>query len=369
MNARQALVCPACGVLNRPTWEFCAKCGESLEGATLTTTDAAEGAEAEPDSPAPVSGVPSSVVLGVGLLAVAVFAAVAWRSASRAEPPAQPDPGMFSIATLPPELPDSAPPPDAPGLEAFDEGRQLIQEGDPEGARASFTAAIAADGSNAVYRTALGRLLWDMGQRPQALEELRIAARLDPDQQLAYARALDIAGDRADAVEQYEEVLTRSPDAAVVHEDLGRLLYRAGSWEPAAQHLERAVEARPDDLVLRQELAYALDASGDDEGAEAAYREVIAAAPEAAVSRGLLSEVLYERGETDEALAVVQEGLEISPDAPGLHRQLGYILERNGRAAEAAEAYRRYAEKAPNAPDAQDMAARAAQLEKRGGAQ
>ena len=366
MNARQALVCPACGVLNRPTWEFCAKCGESLEGATLTTEHEVDGPEVE--AAASVSGVPSTVVLGLALLAVVVFAAVAWRYAREAEPRPQPDPGMFTIATLPAELPDSAPLPSTPGGEAFDEARQLIQQGDLEGARDSFATAIAADGDNAAYRTAYGRVLWDLGGRQQALEELGIAARLDPGRQLAYARALDIAGDRADAVAEYEEVLARNPDAAIVHEDLGRLHYRSGNWEPAALHLARAVEGRPDDLVLRQEYGYALEASGDKEGAEAAYREVIAAAPQANVSRGLLAEVLYDRGDKEEALTVVQEGLELSPTAPVLHRQLGSILERNGQAAEAAEAYRRYAQEAPNAPDAKELADRAARLEKTGGA-
>lgn len=366
MNARQALVCPACGVRNRPTWEFCVKCGESLEGAALTTEDEVDGPEAE--APAPVSGVPSTVVLGLALLAVVVFAAVAWRYASEADPPPQPDPAMFTIATLPPELPGSEPLPSTPGAEAFAEARRLIGEGDREGARDSFAAAIAADGANAAYRSAYGRVLWDLGGRRQALEELGIAARLDPKRQLAYARALDIAGDRTDAVGQYEEVLAGNPDAGIVHEELGRLHYRSGNFEPAALHLERAVEARPNDMVLRQEYGYALDASGDKDGAEAAYRQVVEVAPQAVVSRGLLVEVLYDRGEKDEALTVLQEGLELSPDAPLLQRQLGSILERNGQTAEAAEAYRRYAQQAPNAPDAKELADRAARLEKTGGA-
>ena len=33
MKAKQAVVCPKCGALSRPNWEFCARCNESLEGA------------------------------------------------------------------------------------------------------------------------------------------------------------------------------------------------------------------------------------------------------------------------------------------------------------------------------------------------
>jgi tetratricopeptide (TPR) repeat protein len=360
MNARQAKVCPACGVLNRPSWEFCAKCGESLEGAALTTEGEAPAADAP--SKAPVSGGSSVVVLGVTLVAVAVFAALAWRYAQQAPPPSRPDPAMFTIATLPPELPE-APAPSTPGVDAFNEGRRLIAEGDIQGAREHFVAALVADGDNPMYRAAHARALWALGERQQSLEEFRVAARLDPDRQIAYARALDVAGDRTTAVAEYESVLARKPDSPVVHEELGRLLYRSGRYEESAPHLEQASEARPDDPVLKQELAWALDSSGDAEAAAETYREVLEMAPEAAISRGLLADNLFKRGERDEALAVVQEGLELSPDAPLLQRQLGSLLERTGRRAEAAAAYRRYAQIAPNASDAQEIAQRAAVLD------
>lgn len=362
MNARQALVCPACGVRNRPTWEFCAQCGESLDGATLTTEREEEGADVT--TAAPVSGVSSTVVLAVTLIAVGIFAVLAWRYAKDAPPPPRPDPAMFTIATLPPALPDVAPVPPVPGAEEFGEGRRLVAAGDLEAARDRFAAAVAADGSNAVYRTTYGRTMWTLGQRQEALAQLGTAARLDRGRQLAYARALDIAGDRTAAVSEYEGLLFRSPDSAVAHEHLGRLLYRSGSFGEAAPHLEQAVAKRPNDPVLRQELGYAFDAAGDKDRAAEVYREVLEVAPQAVISRGLLADNLYAQGQKDEAMAVVQEGLELTPEAPLLQRQLGSLLERNGQRAEAAAAYRRYAELAPNAPDAQALAKRAGALDK-----
>ena len=49
MKARPAVVCPSCGALNRTTWEFCARCNESLEGAQPAPAPAgkAEGVEGE----------------------------------------------------------------------------------------------------------------------------------------------------------------------------------------------------------------------------------------------------------------------------------------------------------------------------------
>jgi tetratricopeptide (TPR) repeat protein len=360
MSARQAKVCPACGVLNRPTWEFCAKCGESLEGAALTT----EGQERETEVPAssPVSAGSSLVFLGVTVAAVALFAVLAWRYARQAPPPSRPDPAMFTIATLPPEIPE-APVPSSPGSDAFEEGRRLLAAGDLDGAREHFAQAVAADGINAVYRGAYARALWALGEREQSLEELRVAARLDPDRQIAYARALDVAGERTAAVAEYEEVLALKPDAAVVHEELGRLLYRWGRYSDATPHLEAAVQARPGDPVLRQEYAWALDSSGDTERAAETYREVLEMAPQAAISRSLLADNLFKRGQKEEALELVQQGLELSPDAPLLQRQLGSLLERTGQTAEAAAAYRRYAQLAPNAKDAEEISRRAAALD------
>lgn len=360
MSARQAKICTACGVLNRTSWEFCANCGESLEGAPFASEGGSQGADVPASSS--VSGGSPVVVLGITLAAVTVFAFLAWRYAHQAPPPSRPDPAMFTIATLPPEIPE-VPAPFSPGVDAFEEGRRLLAASDLQGARDQFALAVAADGNNTIYRTALARALWALGERQESLEAFREAARLDPARQIAYARALDVAGDRTAAVAEYEVVLAQKPDSTLVHEELGRLLFRWGRYEDAAPHLERAALGRPNDPVLKQELGWALDSSGDTERAAATYQEVLEMAPEAAISRSLLADNLFRRGQQDRAVAVIQDGLDLSPDTPLLQRQLGSLLERTGKRTEAAAAYRRYAQLAPNASDAEEIARRAAVLE------
>ena len=368
MNARQALVCPSCGVLNRPTWEFCAKCGDSLEGATLTTTEH-EDDEPGQDAPARVSGVPSTVVLGVAALAFAMLVAVAWRHASKAEPAAQPDPAMFTIATLPPDLPEAPPPPSTPGAEAFAEGQRLAGSGDLEGARDAFADAVGLDGSNPAYRAAYGRALWDLGVREQALSELGIAARLDPERQLAYARALDVAGNRQDAVEQYEEVLARTPEAAVVHEDLGRLLYRAATTRrPRSTSSARSRPVpttgsprrswpTPSTPPARRRLR-----SGCIGRCWRSHRR--------RSSRGdCWPRTCTDRGVATRRSRSFRTGCRCLPTRRCSNVSSAASSSGTGRRAEAAEAYRRYAQLAPNAPDAGDLAERAARLEKGGATQ
>ena len=55
MKAKQAVVCPKCGALNRPTWEFCARCNESLEGA-LTARGAGGGGRRASERRGPALG-------------------------------------------------------------------------------------------------------------------------------------------------------------------------------------------------------------------------------------------------------------------------------------------------------------------------
>ncbi len=363
--AREAVLCPECGARSRSDWEFCARCGESLEGA-LPADDTTAKAPTVPKTLEPIEGssLAGSSVLVVAVLVFGVLGFAAYRHVSTTPPPKGPDPQLFTIATRPVE-PPKVPPSTEAGVQDFDAGRRLLGSGDLQEAISLLAAAVAANPDNAAYRGHLAYALWQSGARDQALREHAEAARLDPRRQIQYARVLEIAGRSDEAERQYESILARSPEGAgaTVHEDLGRLLYRAGRYAEAAPHLGQAVGARDDDPVLKQELAYALDQQGNREAAETVYKQVLETAPQAAITRGLLAENLYERGRKDEAMSVLEQGLALTPDAPLLRRQLGSLLEREGKRAEAADAYRAYARLAPNAPDAATIAKRAAWLD------
>jgi len=364
MKVTKAVVCPRCGALNRPTWEFCARCNESLETAVPAVESAGPGAAGEDDAEA--SAAPANTIALAGILALVIVGAAAWQTLAGNPPGGAPDPSIFTIGTQPSELPTPAPPA-KPGAGAYDAGRRALNSGDLGVAVSRLAEAVAADPTNAEFRNAYAHALWRNGDRDAALAAHAEAARLDPRLQMQYARALDVAGRTAAAVAQYEQLLEKNPQASTVREDLGRMLFRNGDYRGAAANLQAAVQARPDDAVLRQELAYSLDQAGDRAQAAAMYALVLEKAPGAAVSRGLLAESLAEQGKKDEAVALLQEGLRARPESPLLQRQMGAVLERSGRSQDAAAAYRAYAELAPNAPDAQELLARAARLEAVGG--
>ncbi len=363
MKGTKAVVCPGCGALNRPTWEFCARCNESLEKAAAVEESVGPATAAESDASA--STAPANTIALAGLLAIVLVAAAAWKTLARDTAPAAPSTSIFTMGSAPPALPSPRPPLESGGTD-YDAGRRALNSGNLEAAVASLRAAAEADPQNAEYQNALGHALWRSGDRDGALAAHAEAARLDPRLQMQYARSLDVAGRSADAVAQYQEILAKNPSAATVHEDLGRLLFRSGDYRGAAAHLQSAVESRPGDAVLQQELAYSLDQAGDSAQAAAVYRKVIEKSPDAVFSRGLLADNLVQQGKKEEALAVLQEGLKATPSAPLLQRQMGSVLEHSGRAKEAAAAYRSYATLAPNAPDAKDLVARAGRLETTG---
>jgi tetratricopeptide (TPR) repeat protein len=360
MKARPAVVCPSCGALNRTTWEFCARCNESLEGA-----QPAAGPAPDEEGARPPSALAPRLIVLAAVLALVALGAAAWHFAASAPPRASADPSLFTIPTRPPQPPPS-PVPTRAGAADFDAARRLLASGDVAGALARLEAAVSASPENAAYRDFHAEVLWRAGQREEALAEKAEAARLDPRYALGYARALDMLGRRADAQAEYEAIVAANPGAALAREELGRNLYRGGSYEKALPYLQQAAKDRPADLVLQQEYAYSLERTGQREQATAVYREILRRAPGAVVTRTLLAESLAEQGHGDEAAALLREGLKASPATPALHRQLGAVLERSARPAEAAAEYRQYARLAPNAPDARELAGRAARLEAAG---
>ena len=364
MVAKEAVVCPKCGALNRRIWPFCARCNESLAGAA--PADVPEETAGSPASGATRRRAAGRPVGAVTVLTVlALVGGGAWARYAAQHPPAPgPNPAIFTVGTLPSPAP--LPPPDAPGLEEYKAGHGSLLRGDLQGALASLAAAVAADPGNPEYHKEYSSALWRHGDNDQSLREQAEAVRLDPRLRLAYARMLDAAGRSDSARGEYEAALVEMPNAATVHQDLGRMLFRSGDYVNAAAHLQQAVAAQPGDPVLQQELAYALDQTGDHQRATAAYREILQRAPWASVTRQHLSESLFQQGQKDEAIAVLKEGLASSPETPLLQRQLARLLVLSGRDREALAAFRSYLQLAPNAPDASDVAARIAALEGQG---
>jgi tetratricopeptide (TPR) repeat protein len=365
-----ALICSACGARNKEKWQFCARCGESLEGAQAQEAGDTEATiqtylddDIDDDLEPPAEAMPSWLVVLVGVAALAGLGVGTWRHVKNT-PPTTLSSSVFAFPTAVPPRPVLPP---TPGLsraaEAHQAGRRLLAQGDAVGAVALLAEAASLDSENAEYLNSYGEGLLAVGARDSALVQFSLAARISPDRYaVPYARALDIAQRKTEAVAVYEDILRRQPTNALAQESLGRLLYRMKDFQRAAAYLQAGVSARPEDSVLRQEMAFALDKAGQTAAAEEAYRTILGRLPGAEFTRGLLADNLQRQGRTDEAIALLTEGLRETPNAPLLHRGLGSLFERTGRLTDAAREYMEYARLAPNTPDSRSISERAAAL-------
>ena len=360
-------ICPACGARNKAAWEFCARCSEPLgdvplgSDAEVATVSAPEATEDVVDDAPGSYGMP---LLAVAAAVIAGWAALSIRGSENPKPPST----GLTFATLPASTPPYSPAPEAPGRAQFEEGRRLLARGQAAEAAVLLAAAVEAAPEDAEFREIFGQALIASGYLDRGFAQLETAVHLDPssaDHPRALARALSRAGRTGAAMAAYRQSVAIPPTNVETIRELANLYMRGDRFQDAAALLRRAADHRPDDLVLKQELGHALQRNGDPEGAARIYEEILSAAPQAHLTRGLLAETRIAEGRFDDAIALFQAGLARDAAAPLLHRGLASALERAGRDVEAAAEYREYARLAPGAADAQELAARAAALERR----
>ncbi len=131
---------------------------------------------------------------------------------------------------------------------------------DPAAAAAECQKAIAINPNySAAYLTSSYANL-GMGNRPEALKQVRIAVALDPNDPLArklLARLLDASGDQAGAIVQYQQYLRLDADDAQVHCDMAAALADMGNLPEAIAHYQRALQIDPQLSAAQDGLAHA----------------------------------------------------------------------------------------------------------------
>src|SRR6266571_577996 len=91
-------VCPECGSRNKPKWEFCARCGESLQDVSRGEIAPAEAALEDDQN---ISSAAFPWITGFGLLSFGVLAVAATVWSEKRTPDPRPNPGIFTMPTMP----------------------------------------------------------------------------------------------------------------------------------------------------------------------------------------------------------------------------------------------------------------------------
>lgn len=165
---------------------------------------------------------------------------------------------------------------------------------------------------------------------------------------LAVARTVTRNRDWHDDITFYQRTLEASPDAYVIHTDLGKVYWDAGQNRLAEQEWRAAARIEPDEPVVLSNLGVLLTAQGHYDEAVVDLRRGLAAVPDdtgAHIDLGMA----YERmGRQDDAESEFRAAMRLSPLNVFARNQLGQLYFDEGRFAEADVQFRASLELEPN---------------------
>jgi tetratricopeptide (TPR) repeat protein len=168
--------------------------------------------------------------------------------------------------------------------------------------------------------------------------------------------ALDkIPGRVDDAIAEYQQALSLSPDYSEAHYNLGHALTLRGRTPEAVAQYEEALRLNPDYAEAHYNLGLALErVPGRADGAIAEYEAALRLDPGLADAHfALASDLQALPGRLGEAIAQYREGLRLQPGYADAHYNLACALQADpGRYAEAAAQFEEAIRLKPDFPDA-----------------
>jgi tetratricopeptide (TPR) repeat protein len=147
-------------------------------------------------------------------------------------------------------------------------------------------------------------------------------------------------------------VLTKNPESATAHSNLGGALLDKGSVDEAIIHLTRAVEIEPDYQFGHYNLGAALLQTGQTDEAISELRTALKINPNDPKAYFTLANALAKKGDQNEAIAYYGRALRLTPDFPDAHTNLANLMLERGNASGALEHYREALRLQPKNPQA-----------------
>ncbi len=160
---------------------------------------------------------------------------------------------------------------------------------------ALFSHALEVTPDNVTARLNLGLALEKAGRKPEAMEEYRRALKLDSQNVEAHTNLgnlLDDAGHPQEALGEYQAALRLDPDSAVTHDDLGNLLVRMGNYDEAMEQYADAAKLAPTDWHTPYLMGKALLKQGQDAKAIPFLQQALELAPDNSHLLNFFAEVL-----------------------------------------------------------------------------
>ena len=265
--------------------------------------------------------------------------------------------------------------PDDLSLQIRTGGRYLRDE-EPVAARQVFLDVLAKDKNNLSARLGLACAFDELNQIDVALEQMRIAQKIDPtdpailfclgychersgneEQAMAYYQdslsvcptlrnayerlaAIHLKNGRIDvAIHQYAKLCELDPQQTDLHLTLANLMLRSGDYSGAIQRYEHALTLEPDNWSAHNDIATAYEESGLIREAIEHLHKMIENEADFADTRLRLGDLYARLGDDAASTAQYHRALEINPDYLEANVKLGTQHLRAGRHEEAARSF------------------------------
>ena len=150
----------------------------------------------------------------------------------------------------------------------------------------------------------------------------------------------------------FRDVISKNPNSATAHNNLGNALLRKGSTDEAIAHFEKTLEIEPNYQFGQYNLGAALVQKGDAAAAIPHLKSFLAGNPNHSKAYYSLATALAQRGQADQAIEYYERALKLEPDFPDAHTNLANLLLERGENEAALTHYRKAVELQPNNPGA-----------------
>ena len=180
---------------------------------------------------------------------------------------------------------------------------------------------MTADPANTGARRNLAMVLARRGDPDGAIDELKSAAEVAPDDvwiHLDLGNAYMSKGLAKVAVRSFERAVELAPELVQARFNLANALIALESWSDAVPHLETVVRLDPGHRRARYQLGMASHHSGDSEAAVRELRATLVDEPTLTAARIGLGQALVQTRRRPEAMSVYRQGLDL--DLPTAER-------------------------------------------------
>lgn len=195
--------------------------------------------------------------------------------------------------------------------------------GNLDGALVDYDRSIELDSKNPLTFFQRGLIHQQRGDRARAIEDYNEALRLRP----TFARALNNRGmlradaDPAGAIEDFQRAADADPLLVEPYANLGTALIKKGEYEAAVLEFDTALGFEPENFGYLRIRAFAKSLAGDRDGAIADYQAALRVSPGNPEVLFDLAKATVLKGEKKEAEELLQKAIEKAPaDSPIRHK-------------------------------------------------